>query len=364
MKRRNPAPMLALAALSLAAAGLVFAQDPPHWASVATDIDCTSQCHITHNAQGGALNSSASNVNLCQSCHNPVGLAADLSISNTDKAVRGVSGTSHAFDVPAVNAELNTERPADTEMDDRVMSDNIVCSTCHNQHRSVATTGGTPRIGNAQQITALGSTGTLSSGGVYSGPEGVWYLVEIVQAGSENNARFCFSKDNGISWFPTGCNPPGTTSPNFTADGANPVGLFDGATDYGVNVTFGAGSYAAGERWEFAAAWPFLRADLGPGGSNLCAQCHGQWVMDHTAVESWNNGAVKSHPVGVALNANAKGYDRAVPLDGNGNDQGGAGADANPTNDLQLFDAANAVQCLTCHGVHFVDSNTETVDSP
>jgi len=136
------------------------------------------------------------------------------------------------------------------------------------------------------------------------------------------------------------------------------------ALNNGVTVTFAAGTYAAGEQWEFAASYPFLRVPLGAGGSNLCGKCHGDWFMDHNAVESWNSGAVKSHPVGVALNANGKGYDRTVPLDGNGSDQGGAGNDSNPTNDLQLFDVQNVVQCLTCHGVHFVDSNTQTVDMP
>lgn len=351
------ATLLAVAWLALAVPVSLEAQDPPHWTSVSLNINCTSQCHLTHNALGGALNSSASNVNLCQSCHNPAGLAGDLPITNSDKAVPGDSGTSHAFDVAAVNPALDTQLPLDTEMQLRVMSGNVVCSTCHDQHRSVSSFGGTPRVGNAKQVTVQGSTGSLASGGIFSGPEGIWYLVEIVQGGNENNSRFCYSKDSGISWFPTGCDPPGTTSPNLTADGANPVAL-----DNGVTVSFGTGSYVAQERWEFAAAWPFLRAALGPGGSSFCLDCHRSWDMDHTAVETWD-GNPKSHPVGVGLNANLKGYDRTVPLDGNGSDQGGAGADANPTNDLQLFGTGD-VQCLTCHGVHFVDSNTETVDSP
>jgi predicted CXXCH cytochrome family protein len=333
-----------------------WGQDAPHWESSHLEISCTSPCHVPHQAQG-ALTAAEVNINLCQSCHNPVGLAGDLPISNTDKAVHGDSGTSHAFDVAAINVEFGAERPTDTDMNNRVMGDNIVCSTCHNQHESPAAGGGTPRVGNAMQVTALGSTGTVASGGVFSGPEGVWYLVEIVQGGNENNSRFCYSKDRGISWFPTGCDPPGTIIPNLTADGATPVAL-----DNGVTVSFGVGSYAAQEAWEFAAAWPFLRTALGPGGSGFCTDCHRSWDMDHTAVETWD-GNPKSHPVGVALNINGRGHDRAVPLDGNGSEQGSAGADANPTNDLVLFDSPNdVVQCLTCHGVHYVDSNTQTLD--
>jgi hypothetical protein len=89
--------------------------------------------------------------------------------------------------------------------------------------------------------------------------------------------------------------------------------------------------------------------------------------MTHSDVESWDS-SYKSHPVGVALDANGEGYDRiagGVPeiLDGNGGLQGGAGADTNPSNDLQL-DSGNLVQCLSCHGVHNADSNTQTVDGP
>ena len=62
------------------------------------------------------------------------------------------------------------------------------------------------------------------------------------------------------------------------------------------------------------------------------------------------------------MNANGKGYDRAAPLDGDGTEQG-VGDDGNPSNDLAL-DSGGRVQCLSCHGVHYADSNTLTVDGP
>jgi len=37
--------------------------------------------------------------------------------------------------------------------------------------------------------------------------------------------------------------------------------------------------------------------------------------------------------------------------------------DGNPSNDL-AFDGSGNVQCLSCHGVHYADSNTLTVDAP
>jgi predicted CXXCH cytochrome family protein len=324
----------------------VAAQDPPHWLSTSLQIDCTSQCHTPHQAPGGRLTAAAGNVNLCQSCHNSAGLAAALPLDNADAAVPGVSGSSHAFDAPALNPSFDTQLPLDPEMALRVMDGNVVCSTCHNQHKADAAHGGTPKVSPPVQVTALGSTGAVASGGTWTGAEGVWYLLEISRAGTEANARFRYSKDNGISFFPeqsTGVDVP---------------------LDSGVTVSFGAGDYVLGERWELYASWPFLRADLDAAGAGsvLCRDCHRAWDMDHTAVETWD-GTFKSHPVGVSLGASGSGFDRPVPLDGNGAEQGTAGADANPSNDL-TFDANGDVQCLTCHGVHFVDSNTLTADAP
>ena len=173
-------------------------------------------------------------------------------------------------------------------------------------------------------------------------------MLHITQAGDQSTAEFRYSKDNGASWFPT-----------------RAAGI-DVLLDSGVTASFGAGSYVVGERWELSAGWPFLRAALDTGdngvGSEYCRDCHRTWVMDHNDVELYDGG-YKSHPVGVGLNANGQGYDRATPLDGNGADQGGGSADANPTNDMTL-DGAGNVQCLSCHGVHYADSNTRTVDTP
>ncbi len=341
--------VFAVFAVSIAGSGgSLWAQDPPHWSSVSMTIDCTSQCHLNHQALGSALTSSAGNVNLCQSCHNSAGLAGDQPLNNSDKAVPQTGGTSHAFDVDAVNVGLSTLAPLDTEMNLRVMGGKVVCSTCHNQHRGELIYGGTSQVRPANQITVLGSTGAITSGGTFNGAEGVWYLVEITKQGNQTNAEFQYSKDNGTSWF--------------AVQGAGT----DVPLDSNVTVTFGAGNFEVGERWEFAGAWPFLRNIMDSGdnatGETYCRDCHRAWVMTHTEIEAYD-GSYKSHPVGVALNANGQSYNRIPPLDGNGADQGTAGADANDTNDLRLS-AGNIVQCLTCHGVHYVDSNTQTVDVP
>lgn len=96
---------------------------------------CNS-CHIFHNAPGGSLTSLFGNANLCISCHNPSGLASSLSLDNSDKAIPGIGGTSHAWDVLATNSNYETVNPSDPEMVLRLDGGNIICSTCHDQHNS------------------------------------------------------------------------------------------------------------------------------------------------------------------------------------------------------------------------------------
>jgi len=94
-----------------------------------------NQCHNTvHNTFGWTLTGTIGNSNLCMSCHNPSGAAQNKPFYNAMKAVPGVSGNSHNWDVPAVNAQYETSLPTNTEILNRLPSGNIVCSTCHNQH--------------------------------------------------------------------------------------------------------------------------------------------------------------------------------------------------------------------------------------
>jgi predicted CXXCH cytochrome family protein len=344
----------ALAALAVATGGVVLASDPPHWLGATSTTDCTTPCHVTHNAQGGNLTSDAGNTNLCQSCHDSTGLP----ISNSDIATPGTSGSSHAFGVSTIHATFETQDPLNNEMLLRVMDGNVVCSTCHDQHAAKKEFGGTPRVSAANKVqfaTPPGS-GSLTSGGTYTGDFGYWYLIEIDGQGSEADATFRWSKDNGTSWMATGVG----------AGGGVPVAL--GAD--GVEVTFSglaADAFKVGEQWEFYASWPFLRAKLDQGditlGDKFCRDCHRSWVMTHDSVGGTReyDGQQKSHPVGVALNANSRDYDRATPLDANGGEQGVSG-DGLSRNDLAL-DGSGFVQCLTCHGVHYADSNSLT-DGP
>lgn len=98
---------------------------------------------------------------------------------------------------------------------------------------------------------------------------------------------------------------------------------------------------------------PFLRLDNSA--NALCLDCHRSRNM--SSVRTWT-GSDLSHPVTVALPATSKFHN--PPLDVDGNPQP---SDGNTTNDYALG-AGDTVQCTTCHGVHYTDSNSGTVDGP
>lgn len=332
---------------------LADADDAPHWSSATDTLNCTTPCHVLHAAAGGALTSEAENVNLCQSCHSSTG-QNDFPIDSADAASPRVSGTSHAFNALATNSAAGAEPPQNNEMLLRLMGagdDTVVCSTCHDQHAAERVTGGRARISPAAKIATGGGTGSMTSGGDYIADFGAWYLVEIDGAGAADaGATYRYSKDRGATWIEQGL--AATSTPSALGDGS------------GVTAAF-SGDFQIGDRFEFYGSYPFLRTTLDSGDNTavekFCRDCHRSWVMTHTDVETWD-GSPKSHPVGVPLDANGRGYDRTVPLDGDGSDQGGAG-DGNASNDFRL-DAGGLVQCLSCHGVHYADSNTLSVDAP
>jgi len=362
---RHPGRALRLASLSVVAGvllaallavgpGRLSAADPPHWLGAVETTDCTSQCHTLHQAAGGQLTAWAQNAALCQSCHNTNGLPIEEAKKATPSLGRGMH---HAYGVPAVNPAYDTQTPLDSEMSLRIMDSNIVCSTCHDQHDASSARGGTPRISSPGKVLDGGGSGTLATSGTFSGPDGVWYLVDVVANGSATSALYRYSKDNGTSWFPSGCTTLDTATCRTASDTPSVL-------ENGVELTFTGGNNTlrVGDRWEFYASWPFLRATLDSGdniaGDKFCRDCHRSWVMDHTAIDSYD-GNYKSHPVGVRLDAaGGSASNRAAPLDGDG-----SASDANPTNDLKL-DASGNVQCLTCHAPHYADSNTQTVDGP
>ena len=217
---------------------VLAAQDDPHGST--QSIYC-EQCHITHSTLGDILvNATDSLVStLCLSCHTPGGWSGmTKTMSSSEKADPGTSGTSHSWDVPADNSSRGASLPTNQALLDHLRADDkITCATCHDPH-------------------------------------------------SNTNS-------------------------------------------------------------------PFLRIDNSA--DALCLDCHAPRNM--TSVRTWTGDSL-SHPVGVTLTASATFHN--PPYDVNGSAQP---SDGNTTNDFKLL-AGDVVSCTTCHGIHYTDSNSGTVDGP
>jgi len=111
------------------------ATDDPH--AGANAIAC-EQCHISHNSLGDILVESTDGLvsTLCLSCHSPGGwVNMTKELSSSEIAQPGVSGTSHAWDVPADNATRGAQAPLDATLLDHLAADgSITCATCHDPH--------------------------------------------------------------------------------------------------------------------------------------------------------------------------------------------------------------------------------------
>ena len=66
MKTRSKTWWLAapIVAMVWAVSSPLAAQDAPHWARDGFPMDCTSSCHVPHQASGGAITQAATNVDI------------------------------------------------------------------------------------------------------------------------------------------------------------------------------------------------------------------------------------------------------------------------------------------------------------
>jgi hypothetical protein len=230
----------------------------------------------------------------------------------------------------------------------------------------------------------------VSKSGTYGADTGTAQLTLTVASGSKaagfrlkiqtvtgSGGTFILSHEQG--WNPDGwLNWDGANSKWVVGPADGPgrafshgtTGAYDVELDVtGIKVRWTSGAQV-GDYWDFYVGYPFLRqtnhADAG------CVMCHGERNMNHFRARGEDryyrpNGVRKfSHPVGVGLNANGFGTDRAVILDADGTvgsstTDGPTGTTGNPTNDLVL--QGGKVWCTSCHAAHNADSNSLSVDA-
>lgn len=353
---------LLVALLAVLMPALALALDAPHDKSFLPG-NC-QECHQLHNALGASLTTQVTISDACTTCHGQHPNARlDFPWTSTDQAVAGVSGVHHRWDAAAVNATIGSALPIDPEMSKRIIAGKLECSVCHNQHMAnkafapQASMHSSFAVGTAYPETnAAGGTGTLTVTSIAAAtvqPKG--YRLRVISAGN-----VAVTHDQGLTWF----RPTTNQGLTWVADAATPVGgPYSTVTplqldDAAVVVQLSTGA-AVNDYWDFYVSFPMLRSPNLSG--SLCLACHQDRAQGHGDVESGGDGVrVFSHPVGEGLDANGRGYDRAVPLDADGGVQASTG-DTNATNDLMLG-AGNVVGCTSCHAPHNADSNSLTVD--
>lgn len=364
--------------ITAAALGFVFsglyqasATDAPHnfENTLAPSTNgCSQTCHTLHNSTGDSLSPVLGNVNLCVNCHKSTAPANTFVLPANNTTVPGTMGIHHQYNVPYTNLGASSPTLLFPGKKHLLEGNNLICSSCHAVHNAT-TNWGTQKmsanVGSNLTRVAGGGTGTITLSSVAAATNAKGYKIKILVGGATGVATFILSNDSGLTWWYWSggwTTTPGAGKPT----GAN-VDLNDGTN---VQVTF-AGNFSAGppadEFQTFYVSYPFLRGNLdagaNSGGTNFCRGCHNNRVNTYTQVEGPGDGVTKfNHPVGQALNANGRGYDRSTPLDVNGQLQG-ASSDTISSNDLRR-DASGNVQCYSCHNIHFGDSNSLTKDSP
>jgi len=315
---RTTATAVALGCIALGSAAPepAFALDPPH--DFSNSIDC-GNCHLPHGAAGGAITAVAGNPNLCMSCHTPGGLATARPFNDGDQALPGNRGTSHRWD----------SGPS----------------------------------GHVVEGLSNTSTGTVQSGGAFTGRIERIYSITITGAGDVGVAGFDWSDDAG----------------NL---GSGVAGV-DVALNDGLTLTFTDGSaspsFDLGDYWTlfvrtdlrlpdpevpFETAMAFRLAD----GKVVCSVCHDQhsqaltpfdpnapvyggsgtgWGRHYQRKDNDVNQMCKvCHEVRDVQSADQGSHPVGVPI---------------PSGDFQTpaslpLDAAGEVLCTTCHTPHFADS--------
>lgn len=321
MKRGRVLWVCLLLAALFASVPHVWALDPP-MDFPTNGVDCLD-CHTPHSGDGDTLTVIDGNSNLCISCHSATGIASEKPFADADQAIPGTSGTSHRFD----SGPSGWVKPA------------------------------TPNTG----------TGTVTSGGTFTGRIERTYTLTITTAGNVGTARF--------GWTDTA-----------SGSGTNVLSGTSVALSSGITATFTNGttpSFALGDVFTIRVRTDLrlpsagdpdeeeLALRLANGTKVVCSTCHNQHSQANApadqsapaytgpgtgngrhyqrATNSTNEMCLichesrnvttsddGSHPVGVAVGSGVPSTYFQSPAD--------------------LATIGGAVYCTTCHSPHFTDS--------
>ncbi|MBI5494964.1 MAG: hypothetical protein HY904_08035 [Deltaproteobacteria bacterium] len=331
LMRRRPRRAAVVAAMCVAAWSTdAAATDAPH--DFATLANGCNDCHQVHNAPGLNLTKTAGNANLCMSCHASGQMASTLPFSSADQAVPRTSGSSHRWDANVVNVAAGATAPTNPNL--RLDTGKLMCSTCHDPHSQA----NAPFDPNAS--ATAGAAGR--------------HLQRIAnnanQACLDCHTSWVMSSVNEAAW--TGANlshPSGVAAnvadPTFFATphdstGVDQVAAISGrATSAGTTTTLNDNTKA--------------------------------WVVNALAglnirfTSGANKNLVRLVSANTATQVTFAAASSATAL----NDRYEIDRDGNTSNNLVLDNAGTPsfttgnVVCMSCHGVHYADSNTATYDS-
>ena len=167
--------------------------------------------------------------------------------------------------------------------------------------------------------------------------------------------------------------------PGDPAAGSKPITLADAANPFGTHSAAVSKQYQTSHRWDgsdtnpAAGALPPVQGQMTTGGLRArtggqlaCVRCHNQHekgldgkflrvqndqdqlCLDCHRTRNVQSHTKGSHPVGIAYDGTKTGFKNLTA--------------ANPTANLKNYLKNGNVSCSTCHGVHFTDSRSSTVD--
>jgi predicted CXXCH cytochrome family protein len=346
-----------LAAAVLGWTALAIAADPPHTTSCAA-------CHTIHQGSGEDLTAFGAISEVCISCHNTGGVASTKPFSSSMQAVPGTSGTSHRWDYTmdcvltpskcGPDSQYGLRKPAadpsnpqPDEIQNYTMNMELIdtgyvvtCSICHDAHTQFYNNWN-PFRHDFGTATGGGTTTIQDTSKSWTANQWKGYSVEITGSLGSNLGKRRTVKSN--------------TTNTITITSTFPESIVSGD----VYSLYGG---------EFQADDNQL--------NQLCEDCHYyRTASDHTSISNVNtyDGLIKSHPVANLFSgvSDASQYNTSplepasaswAPQTGSRYELNG-GIDTNFTNNM-VVDEGGRLRCLTCHNIHYADSDASTVDGP